>query len=55
MDGRGEVRMALDGARQGRRDGVSRREAGAASVKYQSEEAASEHFWELLEARTDPV
>lgn len=33
MDSRGEVRMTLDGARQGRRDELSRREAGAASVK----------------------
>lgn len=36
--------MTEDGARQGRRDGMSLREAGAATVKCQSEEGASKHF-----------
>lgn len=42
--------MTLDAARQGRRDGMSLREAGAAGVKCQSE-GASKHFLEPLEGQ----
>lgn len=40
--------MTVYGARQGRRDGMSLREAGAARVKCQSEEGAGKHFLEAL-------
>lgn len=43
--------MALDGARQGRRDGTLLREAGAARVKCQSEEGAGKHFLGALGSR----
>lgn len=46
--------MTMDGERQGRRDGMSLREAGAARVKCQSE-GASKHIWELWKVRIDPA
>lgn len=40
--------MTEDGARQGRRDGMSLREAGAATVKCQVKKERASTFWELL-------
>lgn len=47
--------MTIDGEKQGRRDGMSLREAGAARVKCQSEEGASKHIWQLWKVRIDPA